>query len=337
MKTVSVIKGDGIGPEIIESAIKIINHFNLNIEFEEITVGKSAFDKYGELIPKNAIESIEKNKIVLKGPTTTPIGNGHRSVNVSLRKMFDLYSNIRPTNNSLNISGRYQPFSITVFRENTEGLYAGIEKYIDEDTAVSEKKITRKASERIIKEAFDYAVKKNINKVTLAHKANILKYTDGMFLDIGRKISKEYPEIIFEEYIIDNMCAKLVDKPENFQIIVTMNLYGDIISDLLGGMAGSIGILPSINIGDKYAFFEPVHGSAPDIAGKNIANPSGAILSASYLLEHMGYQNEALLIMNSVYEILKNKETRTMDLGGPLNTKEFTNIIIDKISKKQVG
>ena len=334
LQTISVIKGDGIGPEIINSAIEIINNFKLNISFEEILVGQSALDKFGELIPKVSLDSIEKNKIVLKGPTATPIGTGHRSINVSLRKTFDLYSNIRPTDNSLNISGRYKPFSITVFRENTEGLYSGIERYIDENTAVSEKKITKKASERIIKEAFDYACKKNINKVTLAHKANILKYTDGMFLDIGRSIAKKYPAILFEEYIIDNMCAKLVDKPENFDLIVTMNLYGDILSDLLGGMAGSIGILPSINIGDEYAFFEPVHGSAPDIAGKNMANPTGAILSASYMLEHIGYEQEALLVNDSVYDLLRDKKTRTADLGGSLTTKEFTDAVIDKINRK---
>ncbi|BBM47703.1 isocitrate/isopropylmalate dehydrogenase family protein [Leptotrichia wadei] len=332
MKKITLIPGDGIGYEISESLVKIFDAAKVPIEFETENAGSDVYEKTGELIPESLYESVERNKIAIKGPITTPIGKGFRSINVYLRKKYDLYTNFRPSRNLPGIETRYDNIDLAIFRENTEGIYIGEEKYENEEktSAIAIKRITRKGSKRIIQSAFEYAKNNGISKVTVVHKANILKFTDGMFLDIAREISKEYENIQLEELIIDNMCMQLVTNPERFKVIVTMNLYGDILSDLVAGLVGGLGVAPGANIGDDIAIFEAVHGSAPDIAGQNKANPLALLLSSIEMLKYLKLDNFAKNIENAILKTLTDG-CKTADLGGSATTTEFTDKIIENL------
>lgn len=332
MKKITLIPGDGIGYEISESLVKIFDAAKVPVEFETENAGSDVYEKTGELIPESLYESVERNKIAIKGPITTPIGKGFRSINVYLRKKYDLYTNFRPSRNLPGIETRYDNIDLAIFRENTEGIYIGEEKYENEEktSAIAVKRITRKGSERIIRSAFEYAKNNGISKVTVVHKANILKFTDGMFLDIAREISKEYENIELEELIIDNMCMQLVTNPERFKVIVTMNLYGDILSDLVAGLVGGLGVAPGANIGDDIAIFEAVHGSAPDIAGQNKANPLALLLSSIEMLKYLKLDDFAKNIERAILKTLTDGY-KTADLGGNATTTEFTDKIIENL------
>lgn len=332
MKKITLIPGDGIGYEISESLVKIFDAAKVPVEFETENAGSDVYEKTGELIPESLYKSIERNKIAIKGPITTPIGKGFRSINVYLRKKYDLYTNFRPSRNLPGVETRYDNIDLAIFRENTEGIYIGEEKYENEEktSAIAVKRITRKGSERIIRSAFEYAKNNGISKVTVVHKANILKFTDGMFLDIAREISKEYENIELEELIIDNMCMQLVTNPERFKVIVTMNLYGDILSDLVAGLVGGLGVAPGANIGDDIAIFEAVHGSAPDIAGQNKANPLALLLSSIEMLKYLKLDDFAKNIERAILKTLTDGY-KTADLGGNATTTEFTDKIIENL------
>ena len=332
MKKITLIPGDGIGYEISESLVKIFDAAKVPVEFETENAGSDVYEKTGELIPESLYESVERNKIAIKGPITTPIGKGFRSINVYLRKKYDLYTNFRPSRNLPGIETRYDNIDLAIFRENTEGIYIGEEKYENEEktSAIAVKRITRKGSERIIRSAFEYAKNNGISKVTVVHKANILKFTDGMFLDIAREISKEYENIELEELIIDNMCMQLVTNPEKFKVIVTMNLYGDILSDLVAGLVGGLGVAPGANIGDDIAIFEAVHGSAPDIAGQNKANPLALLLSSIEMLKYLKLDDFAKNIERAILKTLTDG-CKTADLGGKATTTEYTDKIIENL------
>ena len=331
MRKVTLFKGDGIGPEICESVKAIVNHLNLDIEFEEFNVGEAEYFRNGALIPEAAFDSIERNKIILKAPITTPIGKGFRSCNVQLREKYDLYTNIRPAKNLPNVITPFNNVDMVIFRENTEDLYVGKEIVIDENTIHAIKIITRKCSERIIRAAFDYAIKNNRKKVSCIHKANILKQSDGLFLSIFNEIKEEYPSIQTDVYIVDNACMQMVMHPEKFDVMVMPNLYGDILSDLASGLIGGLGFLPSANIGKDVAMFEAVHGSAPDIAGKNLANPTAFLLSLCMMLDYMGLEKDATNIRNAIFSVLEEGKVRTRDCGGTSSTTEFTDAIISKL------
>lgn len=332
MKTVTLIKGDGIGPEIADACLKVFEKANVNINWDIQLAGLKAVEEYGTPLPNEVIESIKKNKIALKAPCTTPIGKGFRSVNVALRKELDLYASVREAKNLNNIKTRYENVDITVIRENTEDLYAGIERKIDDDTCESVKIITRAASIRIGKYAFDYAIKNSRKKVTAVTKANICKLTDGLFLECVRNVAKEYEgKIEYNEILIDNACMQLVINPNQFDVMVLPNLYGDIVSDLTSGLVGGLGVAPGANIGKDYAVFEAVHGSAPDIAGKNIANPTALLRSGILMLEYMGENNAANNIKNALYKVFDEGNVLTRDLGGNATTNEFVEAIITNL------
>lgn len=331
---ISLIEGDGIGPEVISSVVKIIEAAGVKIDWETLEVGEKVIGTYHTPLPQYVIDSIRKNKVALKGPVTTPIGVGFRSINVSLRQSLDLFANIRPIKSYDGVDSLHKNVDFIIVRENTEDLYAGIEHMVGEDAAESIKIITRKASERICRYAFELARDTGRKKVTLAHKANIMKLSDGLFLECGRKIAKEYEDIEFEDTIIDALCMKLVQYPQNYEIIVAPNLYGDILSDLSAGLIGGLGVAPGANIGKEISIFEPVHGSAPDIMGKDMANPTSAILSGIMMLNHIGECEAAIKIEKALNKILRNKATTTVDLGGELGTKEFTNGIIRNLNIK---
>ena len=333
MRKVTLIPGDGIGPEISKSVTDIFEAAGVEVEFEIENAGEKVYNETGELIPESLYKSIEKNKVALKGPITTPIGKGFRSINVYLRKKYDLYSNIRPIKTLPGIKTRYENIDLVIFRENTEGLYIGEEKFENEEqtSAIAIKRITKKGSFRIIKAAFEYAKANNLNKVTVVHKANILKITDGLFLDTAREIAKDYPGITVEEVIIDNMCMQLVMNPEKYQVIVTMNLYGDILSDLCAGLVGGLGLAPGANIGEDIAVFEAVHGSAPDIAGQNKANPLALLITSIDMLKYLKENEKAEQIEKAVLRILEKGEVLTADLGGSATTEELTAEIIKNL------
>lgn len=332
MKTITVFKGDGIGPEICEAVLSILEASKAPLNFECFEVGEAEYQRGGKLIPDAAFASYEKNKILLKAPITTPIGKGFRSLNVTLRNQYDLYANIRPAKSNAAVKTPFDNIDIVTFRENTEDLYVGIEEQIDADTVHATKLITRKASTRIIRDAFEYAVLNKRNKVTCVHKANILKLSDGMFLDIFHDIAKEYPMIESDDKIVDNVCMQLVMRPETFDVMVMPNLYGDIVSDLTSGLIGGLGLLPSCNLGNDYAMFEAVHGSAPDIAGKNIANPTALLWSACMMLEHLGELDIARNIRRAVDEVLMEATTLTPDLHGSATTQAYRDAIIAHLS-----
>lgn len=319
---ITLIPGDGIGPEVSAATKEILDSIGLDINWEIENAGEAVFNETGSLVPDSVYESIEKNKIVLKGPITTPIGKGFRSINVQLRKKYDLYSNIRP------IKDETRNIDMVIFRENTEGLYIGLERQVSDELAESVKQITRKGSERIVRAAFDYAKENGKQKVTVAHKANILKLTDGMFLNITREVAKDYPEIELEETIIDAMCMHLVMNPSKFDVIVTMNLYGDILSDLGAGLVGGLGLIPGANVGEDIAIFEAVHGSAPDIAGLGKANPIAMLRSAIMMLDYIKEHDKANKLDTAVNNVLVKGEVRTGDLGGTNTTKDMVAAIL---------
>ncbi|MCD8221596.1 MAG: isocitrate/isopropylmalate dehydrogenase family protein [Clostridiales bacterium] len=328
---ITVFKGDGIGPEITDSVLAILNAAGAGLTYEIFSVGAAEYEAHGALIPDEAFASFEKNKVLLKSPITTPLGTGFRSLNVMMRKKYDLYANIRPAKSNAAIKTPFGGVDIVIFRENTEDLYAGIEEMVDENTARSIKVITRKCSERIIRDAFDYAVNQGRKKVTCVHKANIMKLSDGLFRNIFYEIAKEYPQITAEDKIVDNVAMQLVMHPQQFDVIVTENLYGDILSDLASGLIGGLGLLPSSNLGSDYAMFEAVHGSAPDIAGKGIANPTAFLWSACMMLEHLGKNETAAKIRRAVDEVLADGSVMTPDLGGSATTKEYEAAIIARL------
>lgn len=325
---VTMLPGDGIGNEIAQSVMDIIDASGANLEWEIVRAGEAVFEETGTLIPDEVFASLERNKVGLKGPMTTPIGTGFRSANVLLRKKYDLYANIRPIKSLGKLETLVEDLDLIFFRENTEDLYAGIEEKISDDEMRSIKVITRKASERIIRQAFEYAKNHNRKSVTVVTKANIMKLTDGLFLDIAREIAAEYPEIPFKEILVDNMAMQLVMNPKQFDVIVTQNLYGDILSDLAAGLIGGLGLVPGANIGDKMAIFEPVHGSAPDISGQNLANPTAIILSGCMMLDYLDKKEEAANIRQALDTVLTAGTILTRDLGGTSSTDDFTQAVI---------
>lgn len=330
---ITVIPGDGIGPEVTDATLRILRAAGADLDYEEQLAGTAAMDAFKSPLPEQTIESIRRNKVCLKGPLTTPSGVGFRSLNVAIRKEFDLYSNVRPAL-TLVPDGRYQDVDLVLFRENTEGLYVGVEHFIGlggdpRAAAESVMIITRHGSERIVRSAFEYARANGRKKVTLAHKANILKCTQGLFLDVGREVAKDYADDIeFEDRIVDATAMQLVVNPHQFDVLVMENMFGDILSDLIAGLVGGLGLAPAANIGKDEAVFEAVHGSAPDIAGKGIANPSSLTLSAAMLLDHVGQLDVAERIRSAVRETLKLPENRTGDLGGKATTKIFTDAVL---------
>jgi isocitrate dehydrogenase (NAD+) len=331
MKKVTLIPGDGIGPEISQSVVEIFAAAKVAIAWETVECGIHTFEKTGELIPKKLEHSLAESRVALKGPTTTPVGSGHRSINVTLRQNFDLFANTRPVRTIPDLDNFARSVDMFIVRENTEDLYKGIEYKIGNDTAHGIKLITRSASERIAKYAFESARRLKRKKVTVVHKANIMKLTDGLFLEAVGSIAKSYPDIQYNDIIVDNCCMQMVTRPEQFDVIVTQNLYGDIISDLASGLVGGLGIAAGANIGESMAVFEAVHGSAPDIAGKGLANPTALLSSAILMLEHLEMLDEAQRIQNALYKTLGHKETRTKDLGGTLSTKDFTKAVIAQL------
>jgi isocitrate dehydrogenase (NAD+) len=333
---VTLIPGDGIGPSITAATVRILEASGADLDWDHQVAGMAAVAKYGDPIPDATLDSIKRTRLALKGPLETPVGEGFRSINVALRKTFDLYANVRPAY-SIVPGGRYENLDIVLIRENTEGLYVGIEHYIkigDDPRAAAESValITRAGAERIARYAFEYAVKHRRRKVTLVHKANILKYSQGLFLDSGRLIAREYVgRVEFEERIVDAMAMNLVLNPERFDVIVTTNLFGDILSDQISGLVGGLGLAPGANIGLHGAIFEAVHGTAPDIAGKNIANPGALVLAACMLLEHIGEGERALRIRHALETVIREGRTVTRDLGGSATTDDFTDAIIARL------
>ncbi len=333
MKTVTLIPGDGIGIEIVEAVQEVFQAAKAPIEWEIQIAGKTAHEKYGELMPSSLLESIERNKVALKGPVETPVGGGFKSINVALRQKYDLYQNVRPCKNTVGINTRFTDIDLVLFRENTEGLYSGLILYDERLQIVdSISRISMKGCLRIVKAAFEYARKYKRKKVTVVHKANILKKSGGMMLEAAQTVSKEYPDVEWNDKIIDNMCMQLVTKPEQFDVIVTSNLFGDILSDLCAGLVGGLGVVPGANIGDEIAIFEAVHGTAPDIAGKGIANPTAILRSAIMMLDYLGETEVAKRIDTALDKTLAVKELCTGDLGGKANTKTFTQNVIANLT-----
>lgn len=323
MSRITLIPGDGIGPEVTEAMKKVIAKTGVNIEWDEVEAGEAQIEKWGTPLPLKVIEAIKRNKIAIKGPITTPIGKGFRSVNVTLRQELDLYVNLRPVKSFEGIDNRYKNVDLVIVRENTEDLYAGIEHKIGDYAAESIKIITRKASERIVKFACEYVKNNNRKKVTGVHKANIMKLSDGLFLDVFREVA-EKEAVNYDDLIVDAAAMNLVLNPEKYDVMVMPNLYGDILSDLCAGLVGGLGIIPGANIGEKYAVFEAVHGSAPQIAGQNKANPTAIIQSAVMMLRYIGEREAASKIEYALSEVFKSGEKLTIDLGGTASTTEFT-------------
>jgi isocitrate dehydrogenase (NAD+) len=325
--TVTLIPGDGIGPEVTEAVVRILAASGVSIDWERQLAGVAAVERSGQSLPAELIESVRRNKVALKGPVTTPIGTGFTSVNVGLRKSLDLYANLRPVWNLPGTSGRFEGIDLVIVRENTEDLYAGLEHEVVPGVVESLKIITEKASTRIARFAFEYAARNQRKKVTAIHKANIMKLGDGLFLDSVRAVAREFPGIVYEEKIVDAACMQLVLAPEKFDVLVMPNLYGDIVSDLCAGLVGGLGVVGAANLGASTAVFEAVHGSAPDIAGKNIANPTALLLSAVMMLRHLDEHDAAGRIMTALGRVLEAKRVRTRDLGGTASTFEFAEAV----------
>ncbi len=337
MHEVTLIPGDGIGPSITESAVRIIEAAGVGITWERVEAGLPAIDKYKDPLPREVLDSIERTRVALKGPLTTPVGSGFRSVNVALRKEFDLYANVRPACSFEGVVSKYADLDLVIVRENTEEFYAGIEHYIDPARSAAETIgiVTRSGSDRIIRYAYNYARKHNRKKVTTVHKANILKYTGGLFLDVSRHVAAEFPDIQTEDRIVDNMAMQMVMNPHQFDLIVTTNLFGDILSDLASGLVGGLGLAPGANIGYTASIFEAVHGSAPDIAGKNIANPAAVILAGVMMLRHLNEDAAADRIERAVRDVVKEGKSVTRDLNPAraVGTIEMTDAIIAKMQE----
>jgi isocitrate dehydrogenase (NAD+) len=330
-RTISLIKGDGIGPEVSHATVEVIKAAGIAIEWEEVPAGASALEKIGTVLPEYTIDSVKKNKVALKGPVGTPIGEGFKSISVALRKRLELYANLRPIKSLPGINARYENIDLIIVRENTEGLYSGIEHEVIPGVVESLKIITEKASTRISEFAFQYARINNRKKVTAVHKANIMKMSDGLFLQCSRKVAEKYPDIQYDEKIVDNACMQLILNPYQFDVMVLENLYGDIISDLCAGLVGGLGTAPGANIGNDYSIFEAIHGSAPDIAGQNLANPIALIRSAILMLEFIGEKKAAEKINKAICKVLKKGEKLTRDLGGTATTTEITKAIIAEL------
>jgi len=328
---VTLIKGDGIGPEVMDACVKIIKAANVSITWDEQLLGLSSIEKYGQSLSEQTLNSIKQNKVAIKGPTTTPVGGGHQSANVALRKSLDLYSCIRPVKSIEGLKYSQEQVDLVIFRENTEGLYCGQELEIQPGLVISLRIMTKNACMRIVRKAFEYAIKNNRKKVCLAHKANILKKGDGLLLACFNEIKKEYPHIISEDIIVDALCMKLVMHPAYFDIIILENMFGDIVSDLAAGLVGGLGVVPGANIGDQYAVFEAVHGSAHDIEGKNLANPTACLKSSIMMLNYLGEFEAALKIDKALHKVLSQKDLRTKDLGGQASASDFVNSIISYI------
>jgi isocitrate dehydrogenase (NAD+) len=328
---ITLIPGDGIGPEVAASVVRIIEAAGADIEWETHYAGAQAVEKFGETLPKELLESIRRNKVALKGPVTTPIGKGFTSVNVGLRKALDLYANLRPIRALPNVPSRYPELNLVIVRENTESLYAGLEHVVVPGVVESLKIITEKASTRVAKFAFEFARREGRKKITCGHKANIMKLSDGLFLDCFRKVAADYPEIEADDKIIDNACMQLVMRPEQFDVMLLENLYGDIVSDLCAGLIGGLGLVPGANIGELGAVFEAVHGSAPDIAGQGVANPTALLQSGTLMMRYLGEREIADRIENAMLDVFKEGKVRTRDIGGTANTAEFANEIIAKM------
>ncbi len=333
-KKVTLIPGDGIGPEIIAAVKTVFHALEAPVEWEEENAGLAAWEEQGSLLPQSLLSSLERNRVALKGPITTPVGEGFRSVNIQLRQHFDLYANVRPSKTSDAIATRFSDVNIdlVVIRENTEGLYSGLE-YVDERLGIVDSiaRVTTMGCERIVRAAFEYAKRNNRKRVTLVHKANILKQAGAALLNAGKAIKPEYPDIAMDDLIIDNMCMQLVTRPERYDVIATTNLFGDILSDLSAGLVGGLGVAAGANIGDDMAIFEAVHGSAPDIAGKGLANPTAILKSAGMLLHHIGESDLADQLDAAIETTLRNKAHRTRDLGGAASTQAFADTIAKHI------
>jgi len=332
---ITLIPGDGIGPEVTQAAVRILEATGVKFEWEIFEAGAQAYEKFGEYIPQELIHSIERTGVGLKGPVTTPIGGGFASINVELRKHFELYANFRPIRNLPHIPTRYPDVDLIIVRENTEGLYSGIEHEVVPGVVESLKIITEKASTRISRFAFEYARKNKRHKIHAIHKANIMKLSDGLFLRCSRNVAKEYPEITYGEHIVDNTCMQLVMNPYQYDMLLMENLYGDIISDLCAAFVGGLGFVPGANIGDHCAIFEAVHGSAPDIAGKNIANPTAIIRSGLLMLRHLGEHEAALKIRNGLEKVYRHRDKLTRDVGGKAGTSEFADAIIEEMESSK--
>jgi isocitrate dehydrogenase (NAD+) len=330
---VTLIPGDGIGPEVVNAAVEAIEAAGARLGWERAAAGAGAVPTHGTPIPAETLDSIRRNKLALKGPLATPIGEGFRSVNVALRKEFDLYANVRPARSFAGVETRYTGVDLVVIRENTQGLYSGVEHYIDEERTAAESIsiITRKGSERIVEYAFNYCKANRRRRLTLVHKANILKATSGLFLDTGRTVAAKYPEIEFKEMIVDNCAMQLVKNPAQFDVLVTTNLFGDILSDLTSGLVGGLGLTAGANIGREAAIFEAVHGTAPDIAGKGIANPTAVMLAGVMLLEHIGERTAAEKLASAIREAIASREAVTPDLGGSATARMFTNAVLKRL------
>ncbi|MCL2337590.1 MAG: isocitrate/isopropylmalate dehydrogenase family protein, partial [Firmicutes bacterium] len=327
----TLIPGDGIGPEIARAARRVIDAACPGINWEVVEAGEAVIERYGTPLPDYVLDSIKQNKVALKGPLTTPVGKGFRSVNVTLRQNLNLYANVRPARSLPGIITRYQDIDLIVVRENTEDLYAGIEHRVGKNAAETIKIITREASEMICRHAFELARKQGRKKVTAVHKANIMKLSDGLFLECARNVAEAYPDIAFEDMIVDAMCMKLVQSPENYDVLVLPNLYGDIVSDLCAGLVGGLGVAPGANIGLEASVFEPVHGSAPKHAGQNRVNPLAILLSGVMMLQHLGEYDAANHITRAINTVLTEGKSLTYDLGGSVGTDQMADAIIAKL------
>ncbi len=330
---ITVIKGDGIGPDIIDSALQILDKVGCDFEYDFADAGLMALEKHGELLPDSTLELIAKNKVTLKGPLTTPVGEGFTSINVSLRKKFGLYANLRPVVSFKGTKARYEDIDIITVRENTQGMYSGLGQVVSPDGSEAEamSKITREGAERIVIFAYELAQREGRKKVTAVHKANILKSTSGLFLKVAREVAERYPDIQSEEMIVDNTCMQLVMNPHQFDVIVTTNLFGDILSDLCAGLVGGLGMAPGANIGQDCAIFEAVHGSAPDIAGQNLANPTSVILASIQMLDYLEMGDKADKIRQAITDVIESGDRTTRDLGGNAGTEEFTQAVLERL------
>jgi isocitrate dehydrogenase (NAD+) len=330
--TITLIPGDGIGPEVSSAVVRIIEAAGVEVHWETHYAGAQALEKFGSTLPEDLLESIKRNKVALKGPITTPVGKGFTSVNVGLRKALDLYANLRPVRALPNVPARYPELDLVVVRENTEDLYAGIEHVVVPGVVESIKIITEKASTRIARYAFEFARREGRRKVTAVHKANIMKLSDGLFLDCFRKVAADFPEIEADDKIVDNACMQLVMRPEQFDIMLLENLYGDIVSDLCAGLIGGLGLVPGANIGELGAVFEAVHGSAPDIAGQGIANPTALLQSGILMLRHLGEREAADRVEKAMLKVYTDGQVRTRDVGGTSHTDEFAQAVINAMA-----
>ena len=335
----TLLPGDGIGPEVTEAAVRVIEAAGVDVVWDRHRViGATAVERGRPALPPDVVDSIQERGTALKGPVTTPVGQGFTSVNVQLRQRLDLYANVRPATSLEGLDTRFDDVDLIIFRENTEGLYSGIE-YFDERLEIADSiaRVTKWGSERIIRFCFEYAREYNRDRVILAHKANILKKTSGLFLDIGREVAAEYPEIEFDDRIVDNLCMQLVTNPENYDCIVSTNLFGDILSDLTAGLVGGLGVTPGANIGDELAVFEAVHGSAPDIAGRNVANPTAMIRTAVMMLRHIDEKAAATAIEQALFGMYRSGDVLTQDVGGDATTSEFADALVDRVAEEEAA